>query len=135
MVSRPAAFALLLAAAPLAGCWSIDRPAAVQTAPVTAAPAGIAPPSNLAGKWTLSAPGGGSCAMNFGGQPDATEGTIAPAGGCPFDFFTSRKWNYTATGLVIRDHKAQVLAQLSPVGPDRFEGRTSDGQDVMLARQ
>ena len=73
--------------------------------------------------------------MNFGAQPDATEGTIAPAGGCPFNFFSSRKWSTTAAGLVIRDHKAQSLAQLSPVGPDRYEGRTSDGQDLTLSRQ
>ena len=72
--------------------------------------------------------------MNFGAQPEAAEGTIAPAGGCPFNFFTSRKWNYTTTGLTIRDHNAQALAQLAPAGSDRFEGKTSAGQDVVLSR-
>ena len=72
--------------------------------------------------------------MNFGAQPEATEGTIAPAGGCPFNFFTSRKWNYTTSGLTIRDHNAQALAQLAPAGPDRFEGKTNAGQDVVLSR-
>ncbi len=133
MVSRTATPAILLLAALLAGCWSIDRPA-VQTAAMNAAPS-VAPPTGLAGKWTLESPGGGSCVMNFGAPPDATEGTIAPAGGCPYNFFTSRKWTYVTGGLVIRDHKAETLAQLSPVGPDRYEGKTSDGQDVTLSRQ
>jgi hypothetical protein len=72
--------------------------------------------------------------MNFGANPDASEGTIAPAGGCPFNFFTSRKWTYSEAGLAIRDHNAQVLAQLAPAGPNRFAGRTGSGQDIVLSR-
>jgi len=72
--------------------------------------------------------------MTFGGTPDATEGTIAPAGGCPFNFFTSRKWSYNTAGLVIRDHNAQVLAQLTPAGSSRFDGKTGSGQDIALSR-
>ena len=134
MISRTATLAIFLLTALLAGCWSMDRPA-VQSAAMNATPDGVAPPTTLAGKWTLAVPGAGSCAMNFGAQPDANEGTIAPAGGCPFNFFTSRKWTYITAGLVIHDHKAVPLARLSPVGPDRYEGRTSDGQDVTLSRQ
>jgi hypothetical protein len=129
-------FATLLsipAAMLLAGCWSTDRPAVESVA--APAPAVVAPPTSLAGKWTLSAAGTGSCAMTFGAQqPDSIEGTIAPAGGCPFNFFTSRKWTYTASGLVIRDHNAQSLAQLSPAGTGGFEGKTAAGQDVSLSR-
>jgi hypothetical protein len=118
----------------LAGCWSTDRPAA-ESAPVAAGPAATVPPVNMAGRWTLSAIGAGSCAMTFGAsQADVTEGTIAPAGGCPFNFFTSRKWTYTTAGLIIRDHNAQVLAQLAPAGGDRFEGKTGAGQDIALSR-
>jgi hypothetical protein len=133
MALRLATPLILLPTVLLAGCW-IERPAILQSTPVTMAPSGGSPPTSLDGKWTLSAVGAGSCTMNFGAQPDATEGTIAATRDCPFDFFTSRKWDYTAAGLVIRDQKAQVLAQLSPIGPDRFEGRTNDGQDVELAR-
>jgi Protease inhibitor Inh len=102
--------------------------------PDSAAAAGMAPPFPLAGRWTLSSTGTGSCAMTFGAGQDATEGTIAPAGGCPFNFFTSRKWTYTQAGLAIRDHHAQVLAQLTPAGPNSFAGKASAGQDVALSR-
>jgi hypothetical protein len=135
MVSRATipivVFALLLAA-----CGGTDRLAVNGSAP-TAPPGGnaAAPPSvSLAGRWTFSSTGTGSCAMTFGANPDATEGTIAPGGGCPFNFFTSRKWTYTEAGLTIRDHNAQTLAQLTPAGPNRFEGKTGSGQDVALYR-
>jgi len=134
-MARTAVLATLLTATLLAGCWSTDRPTVESAPTVSTAPAAAPPPVDLAGRWTLSAIGAGSCAMTFGAQPAATEGSIAPAGGCPFSFYTSRKWNYTTAGLNIRDHNSQVLAQLSPAGPDRFEGRTGAGQDVVLARQ
>jgi hypothetical protein len=133
-MDRSATFAILLSTALLAGCWSNDR-AAVQTAAVPSGPVAAPPPVSLAGKWTLSATAGGSCSMTFGApQADAVEGTIAPAGGCPYNFFTSRKWSYTTAGLVIRDHNAQTLAQLSPAGDSRFEGKTGAGQDIALSR-
>jgi hypothetical protein len=125
----------------LAACSGSDRMTlggSDSPPPTNAAPAGPAaksPPLSMAGRWTLSATGSTSCAMTFGaGNPDATEGTIAPGGGCPFNFFTSRKWSYTETGLTLRDHNAQSLAQLSPAGPNRFEGKTGAGQDVALSR-
>jgi len=132
-MQRSATFAILLSAAVLGGCWSSDR-AAVQGAAAPSGPVAAPPPVNLAGKWTLSATGAGSCAMTFGAQPEAVEGTIAPAGGCPYNFFTSRKWSYTSSGLMIRDHNAQTLAQLVPAGDARFEGKTSAGQDIALFR-
>ena len=72
--------------------------------------------------------------MTFGTGQEATEGSIAPAEGCPFNFFTSRKWTYSQAGLAIRDHHAQLLAQLAPAGSNRFEGKTGAGQDVALSR-
>ena len=135
MAFRTASIALLLSITLLlAGCWSTDRPAA-ENGPTATGPAPTVPPLNMAGKWKLSAIGAGSCTMTFGAtQADVTEGTIAPAGGCPFNFFTSRKWSYTTAGLTIRDHNAQTLAQLAPSGGDRFEGKTGAGQDVALSR-
>src|ERR1700730_9761518 len=104
-MTRSATFAILLSTALLADCWSNDR-AALQTAPARTGPAPPPPRVNLAGKWALSAAGAGSCAMTFGAQPEAVDGTIAPAGGCPYNFFTSRKWSYTSAGQEIRDHHA-----------------------------
>ena len=101
-----------------------------------AAPAGPrgAPPLNMSGRWTLNSPGAGSCAMNFAGAPGAPEGTIAPEGGCPGNFFTSRKWAFGPDGLVIRDHTGKPLAQLAVVSPSRLDGQAATGQAVMLAR-
>jgi hypothetical protein len=139
MTVRIATIPILICAALLAGCGGNDR-LTVDNGPSSGAPAGGAgsiatvPPSSLAGRWTLSSTGTASCAMTLGAVQGATEGSIAPAGGCPFNFFTSRKWSYSEAGLTIRDHNAQPLAQLMPAGPNRFEGKTVTGQDVALSR-
>jgi hypothetical protein len=142
MASRVATVPILVCTALLAACsggsdrFSLDGSSS-SSPPASAAPASsaaVVPPLNLAGRWTLSSTGTGACAMTFGANPNATEGSIAPAGGCPFNFFTSRKWAYNETGLTIRDHNAQTLAQLAPAGPNRFEGKTSSGQDIVLSR-
>ena len=114
--------------------------AAAPTGPVTSsalsAPVGPRrpPPVNMAGRWTLSSPGSGTCAMNFGGPPGAMEGTIAPEGGCPGNFFTSRKWVFEDAGLMIRDHTGQPLAQLAFDPTGRFDGQATTGQPVNLTR-
>ena len=91
------------------------------------------PPLDLAGKWKLSAASGGACVMTFGAAPGATEGTIAPAGGCPGNFFTSRKWTFEHAALIIRDHKGQPLGQLSLSG-GQFEGQGPNGSALTLSR-
>ena len=94
---------------------------------------------NMAGRWTLSAPNRGQCGMNFSGAPKATEGTIAPEGGCPGSFYTSRKWTLEEGEVVIRDHNGEQLAKLSPSaaggGQVWFEGQAVAGERIMLARQ
>jgi hypothetical protein len=139
MTFRIATLPILVCTALLAACGGNDRltvdNGASSGSPASAgSSAGSVPPSDLAGRWTLSSTGMASCAMTLGAVQGATEGTIAPAGGCPFNFFTSRKWTYTEAGLIIRDHNAQILAQLTPAGPSRFEGKTTGGQEVALAR-
>jgi len=102
-------------------------------APPTAPPPTLTPPPvDLAGKWRLSVAGGSACAMTFGGSTGASDGSIAPAGGCPGNFFTSRKWSYENDKLVIRNHKGEVLAQLS-FANGHFEGQGAAGA-VTLAR-
>jgi hypothetical protein len=132
--------AVMACAALLAGCGN-ERFAALDNAapagsPANAAPATgrVAPPFNLAGRGTLSSPGAGSCSVTLGAAQDATEGSMAPGGGCPFNFFTSRKWTFEDAGLVIRDHNAQTLAQLPQAGASRFEGKAASGQVIVLSR-
>jgi hypothetical protein len=144
-------FGLLLIAGLAVGCserlslGSLGSGSAPAPEPLAAAPTSPAtsladtgvrrpPPINMAGRWTLNAPGAGGCAMNFGAVAGASEGTIAPEGGCPGNFFTSRKWVFEDSGLVIRDHTGQPLAQLAFAPPSRFDGRTATGQAVTLSR-
>ena len=95
-----------------------------------------AAPINMAGRWLLSSPGRGQCHMTFGAAAAAAsanhEGTIAPEGGCPGKFFTSRKWTYEQGSLVMRDHNGKVLAELSDAG-GRFDGKAASGEPVTLA--
>ena len=105
---------------------------------VTGAPASgtrySAPPEPMAGRWQLAAAGATQCVMNFGGTPDTGEGTIAPEGGCPGNFYTSRKWTFEQGALVIRDHNGQPLGQLALASPGRFDGKAANGQQLTLAR-
>jgi hypothetical protein len=108
----------------LAACAGADRTGSA-TSVSSVAPA-------MDGRWVFSASAGGSCGMNFGGGPG--EGTIAPEGGCPDRFFTSRKWTFEQGTLVIRDHNGRPLAQLAVATPDRFEGQSATGPGVTLSR-
>jgi Protease inhibitor Inh len=71
--------------------------------------------------------------MTFGNAPGAAQGTIAPAGGCPGNFYTSRKWTYERDMLVIHDHKGETLGQLSFTG-GHFEGQATNGGTLTLSR-
>jgi hypothetical protein len=135
--------ALLLVLAALAACTSTARfggePDVTAAAPPAPAepsppPPPAPPPVDLAGKWKLSAAGGSACVMTFGNAPNTVNtGTIAPAGGCPGNFFTSRKWSFEDDMLDIRDYKGAVLAQLSFAGGE-FGGKDTGGGAVTLAR-
>ena len=71
--------------------------------------------------------------MTFGNAPGAAQGTIAPEGGCPGNFFTSRKWTFEHGALIIRDHKGQPLAQVS-FSDGRFAGQATNGGEISLSR-
>jgi hypothetical protein len=103
---------------------------------VTGSPAGArsAPPEPMGGRWQLSAPGVSQCNMNFGASQSEGEGTIAPEGGCPGTFYTSRRWTFEQGALVIRDHNGQPLGQLALAAPGRFDGKATNGQPVTLMR-
>ena len=129
------AAAAWLAVSALTGCTGNERVAArpepQASAPPPPAPA--PPPIDLAGRWRLTAAGGGACFMNLGSSPGALQGTIAPEGGCPGSFFTSRKWTFEHDALIVRNHKGEPLAQLSFAG-GRFEGREPSGAALSLSR-
>ena len=69
--------AMIVGSALLAGCAGSERLAANSSPPSgppdNAAAAGMAPPVSLAGRWTLSSTGTGSCAMTFGAGQDPTD--------------------------------------------------------------
>ena len=89
----------------------------------------------MAGRWLLAQPGRGQCDMTFrSAAPDAADGTIAPEGGCPGKFFTSRKWAFDSNGLTIQDHNSQPLAQFSSAGGTNFDGKAASGDAVTLTR-
>lgn len=122
-LARPIAVAALLALAAALGACANDS---AKNGPPAASAAA------MAGRWTLSSPGAGSCAMNFGGT--GAEGTIAPEGGCPGNFFTSRKWTLERDSLVIKNHLGDTLAQLKPGDGGRYDGQSTAGQPVTLSR-
>jgi hypothetical protein len=127
---RVSALASMLLA--LAGCGGNQGFGIPGSGPSATTPS--APPINMAGRWLLGSPGRGQCNMVFGAaSPGAAEGTIAPEGGCPGKFFTSRKWNYDQGNLTVRDHNGQPLAQLSSTG-GRFEGKSTAGAPITLTR-
>ena len=132
--------AVALVAAALSACTSTERfggappEQAAASPPPPPPPPPPTPPVDLAGKWKLSAAGGGSCVMTLGNSPGSTaEGTVAPAGGCPGNFFTSRKWTYEHDMLIIRNHKGEVLVELS-FAAGHFAGQGANGGALTLAR-
>jgi hypothetical protein len=130
--------AILLAFATLAACASTERfggqPEQAASPPLAPPPPPPQPPPvDLAGKWRLSVAGGGACLMTFGATIGAAEGSVAPAGGCPGNFFTSRRWSYDHDMLILRDHKGEVLVELS-LANGKFEGKGLTGGTVTLVR-
>jgi hypothetical protein len=143
--------AALLLVVVLAGCTSFSlpgfgdstpaapAPAASSPAAAEAAPSAARPPVDLAGRWQLTAAAGGACVMTLGdsagaGTVPAARGTLAPAGGCPGNFFTARKWTFEHGALVIRDFKGRPLAQLSYTG-NQFEGQDARLGMLILSKQ
>jgi hypothetical protein len=87
----------------------------------------------MPGRWMLAAPNAPACGMNFTARPGANEGRVAPEGGCPERFFTSRRWTLQQSMLTIGDEDSSQLAQLTFTG-ERFEGKSSTGTPLILER-
>jgi hypothetical protein len=100
----------------------------------TPSPAPAAAPTDMAGRWALTAMGA-TCAINVGTGAASNEGSIRPEGGCAGNFYTARKWTFESSALILRDHTGKPLAQLSLLAPGRFEGQiAAGGQHVSLVR-
>jgi len=92
------------------------------------------PKVDMTGRWLLAAANTPPCGMNFSTTAGETQsGAIAPEGGCPGKFFTSRHWSIEAGGLLITDHNNEPLALLNFVG-GRFEGKAASGLQITLSR-
>jgi hypothetical protein len=137
--SRRSALAagLLLSLAAASACTTTPQLTAApneqaQPSPPPPPPPAQPPPIDLAGRWRLAA-ASGACLMTLASVPGAADGTIAPAGGCPGNFFTSRKWTFEHDMLIIRDHKSEALAELS-FAAGRFQGQATGGGSVTLVR-
>lgn len=146
MIDRPAnrffVGAVLVTAIAVSGCSlgtlggiissdSPDQQAGAAGGPPRGGPL---PAVEMAGRWVLATPGAGYCSMNFAGAAGAREGTIAPEGGCPGKFFTSRRWAIEQNAVVIRNHAGEMLAQLNVTEPSRLEGQAANGEQVSLTR-
>jgi len=88
---------------------------------------------DMTGRWKLATPNAPSCGMHFESAPGGNEGTIAPEGGCPGQFFTSRHWTFSAGRLTIINHEQAPLAQLK-LSHGQFAGTSAAGTPVTLSR-
>jgi hypothetical protein len=145
MINHPALRTLVCAVitgAALGGCslgtiGGIMSPEASEqpatTATASARGTGL-PQPNMMGRWLLASQGAAPCTMNFAGAAGGREGTIAPEGGCPGKFFTSRQWSFEQNAVIIRNHAGEMLAQLQVTEPARLVGQTATGEPVSLTR-
>src|SRR5258708_7951638 len=89
--------------------------------------------ASLTGRWILSAPNAPSCGLEFRGGPGARNGNVAPDGGCPGNFYTSRHWAMESGSLTITDSENELLAQFKLDG-GRLEGHSASRTPVALSR-
>ena len=87
----------------------------------------------MVGRWILATPNAPSCGLEFKGAASARAGTVMPDGGCPANFYLSRRWAMEGDALTITDDGSQPLAQLKSAGT-HFEGRSAGGTAVTLSR-
>jgi hypothetical protein len=99
----------------------------------SSAPAAAPIDASMTGRWILAAPNSPSCGLEFRGAEGARNGAVAPDGGCPANFYMSRRWAMEGSVLTIADEENRPLAQLRPGGA-RFEGQLANGVPLTLER-
>lgn len=91
------------------------------------------PPHIMAGSWRLS-DGGRLCLISLSQEPAGRGYTAQGQQGCSEEFFGLRSWEMRDNELVLRNSMGEVAARLVPVAANRFDGKSSRGIPVMLAR-
>lgn len=91
------------------------------------------PPHIMAGSWRLS-DGARLCFINLSQEPAGRGYTAQGQQGCSEEFFGLRSWEMRDNELVLRNQMGDVSARLYPVAPNRFDGKSSRGIPVLLAR-
>ncbi|MFA6266891.1 MAG: AprI/Inh family metalloprotease inhibitor [Pseudolabrys sp.] len=129
---RIAGFLLASIAVALAGCGGGASLTSDEPPKAAVAEPGIAE-LGMDGRWTLAAPNAPTCGMTFTGGPTATEGRVTPDGGCPEQFYMSRRWRLSDAMLTIVDGDNAPLASLRAAG-NRFEGRSISETPITLSR-
>ena len=71
--------------------------------------------------------------MTFAAATPA-QGTIAPEGTCPANFFTSRRWVLEQRSLLIQDHTGKPLAVMKQNDAGGFEGELRNREVIWLER-
>jgi hypothetical protein len=89
--------------------------------------------ATMTGRWILTAPNAPACGLEFGGASSARAGTVTPDGGCPGNFYMSRRWALEGGALTIASDQNRPLAQLKSAGT-HFEGLSSAGTPLTLSR-
>jgi hypothetical protein len=87
----------------------------------------------IPGRWILSAPNAPTCGLEFRGSPGSQTGSVSPDGGCPGNFYMSRRWSIDGGAITISDAEGQPLAHFRLVG-DRYEGQSASSMPMILSR-
>jgi len=99
----------------------------------SSAPAPAPVDASMPGRWILAVPNAPSCGLEFKGASSARAGLVTPDGGCPGNFYLSRRWAMDGDALTIASDENEPLAQLKSAGT-HFEGRSVAGTAVTLSR-
>lgn len=91
------------------------------------------PPQQAAitGRWVLSAPNAPPCGVEFREGSDRRSGNLVPDGGCPGNFYKSRRWSFADGTLAIGTETDEILARLDYKG-SVYEGKAADGTPLTL---
>lgn len=81
----------------------------------------------------LAAPNAPPCGLEFRASSAGNGGSLTPDGGCPGQFYKSRRWTLEDGKLAIKTDGDEILARLD-FTDGHFRGSSDAGQDVTLVR-